>query len=68
MYAYLEGKIEYQESSYIVIDVNNIGFKVFTPNPYVFEEGKEEKIYLYNHVREDETTLFGFKKDEWEKM
>jgi Holliday junction DNA helicase RuvA len=64
MFDYLYGKIVDVYSSYVVIDVNNIGFKVFTPNPYVFEEGREEKIYLYTHVREDENTLYGFKKEE----
>ena len=64
MYDYFYGKFVNITSSYVVIDVNNVGFKVFTPNPYVFEEGKEEKIYLYNHVREDENTLYGFKKEE----
>lgn len=64
MFDYLYGKVVSVCSSYVVIDVNNIGFKVFTPNPYVFGERKEEKIYLYNHVREDENTLYGFKEEE----
>ena len=64
MFDYLYGKITKIESSYVVIEVNNIGFKVFTPNPYVFEEESTQKIYLYNHIREDENTLYGFKKED----
>lgn len=64
MFDYLNGLITKIESSYIVLDVSGIGFKVYTPNPYVFEEGAISKIYLYNHVREDENTLYGFKKEE----
>ena len=64
MFDYLNGNITKIESSYIVLDVNGIGFKVYTPNPYVFEEGNTSKVYLYNHVREDENTLYGFKKEE----
>ena len=64
MFDYLNGKITKIESSYIVLDVNGIGFKIFIPNPYVFEEGIESKVYLYNHIREDENTLYGFKKEE----
>ena len=64
MFDYLNGLITKIESSYIVLDVSGIGFKVYTPNPYVFEEGVISKVYLYNHVREDENTLYGFKKEE----
>ena len=64
MFDYLNGLITKIESSYIVLDVNGIGFKIYMPNPYVFEEGVTSKVYLYNHVREDENTLYGFKKEE----
>lgn len=61
MYSYLEGKIEYQESSYIVIDVNGVGYSVFVPNPYSYELGKSYRVFVYNHIREDEYSLYGFK-------
>ena len=64
MFDYLNGNITKVESSYIVLDVSGIGFKIFMPNPYVFEEGSTSKVYLYNHIREDENTLYGFKKEE----
>ena len=54
MFDYLNGLLTKIESSYIVLDVNGIGFKIYMPNPYVFEEGVTSKVYLYNHVREDE--------------
>lgn len=68
MYAYLEGKIEYQESSYIVIDVNKVGYNVFVPNPYSYELGKTYRIYVYNHIREDEYSLYGFKTIEEKEL
>ena len=61
MYNYLEGKIEYQESSYIVIDVNGVGYNVFVPNPYSYELNKSYRVFVYNHIREDEYSLYGFK-------
>ena len=61
MYSYLEGKIEYQESSYIVIDVNGVGYNVFVPNPYSYELNKSYRVFVYNHIREDEYSLYGFK-------
>ena len=61
MYSYLEGKIEYQESSYIVIDVNGVGYNVFVPNPYSYNIGEHTRVFVYNHIREDEYSLYGFK-------
>ena len=64
MYTYLKGIVTTIESNYIALDVNGLGFLVYTPNPYSFEEGSEYKIYVYNLVREDENSLYGFKTKE----
>ncbi|MFW5891689.1 MAG: Holliday junction branch migration protein RuvA [bacterium] len=61
MYAYIKGKISNINSTYIVIDNNGIGYQIFTPNPYSFNPDKEYIIYLHQHVREDELSLYGFK-------
>jgi len=60
MFEYLKGKITKQIANYIVVDVNNVGYKVYTPNPYKFKENEEYTVYIYNHVREEENTLYGF--------
>lgn len=64
MFDYLYGKIDSIESSYIVLENNNIGYKIFVSNPYSFEEKEYIKIYLYEQIREDEDNLFGFKSKE----
>lgn len=61
MLNYIYGKIVEQESNYIVIDNNNIGFTVFVANPFSFSLNEECKVYLYNQVKEDEYSLYGFK-------
>ncbi len=61
MYAYINGVITIVEPSYVVIDNNGIGYKVYVPNPYYYKENENYKIYIYNHVREDENSLYGFK-------
>lgn len=67
MYAYIQGTVVEQEKNYIVVENNNIGFKITTPNPFVFSLGDMVKIFTYQHVREDLIELFGFKaKDEKE--
>ena len=64
MYAYINGVITEIEPSYVVIDNNGIGYKVFVPNPFFYKENENYKIYLYNHIREDENSLYGFKDTE----
>lgn len=61
MYSYLNGKIEYQNSDSIVIDVNGVGYKVFVPNPFSYELNNTYRVFVYNHIREDEYSLYGFK-------
>ena len=61
MYSYLYGKIEYQNTNGIVIDVNGIGYQVFVPNPFSYEIGEVYRVFVYNHIREDEYSRFGLK-------
>ena len=68
MYNYIEGKIVDVTGSYIVIDNNGIGYQVYTPNPYAFNEGDKYKVYIYQLVREDENSLYGFKTQEEKDM
>ena len=61
MYAYMKGTVTEQTSNQIHVEVNKIGYEVNVPNPYSYELEKEIKIYIYEHIREDEHTLYGFK-------
>lgn len=62
MYEYIKGTIEMVTPEYIVVDNNGIGYQIFTPNPFVFKVNQSisEKIFIYQHVREDALSLFGF--------
>lgn len=65
MYAYIKGTVTEIESGFIVVENNGIGYFIYTANPYSFEIGKDTKIYLYQYIREDEQSLYGFaSKDE----
>lgn len=68
MYAYIKGKIVDIESNYIVLENNNVGYLIYTANPYSFELNVETIIYLYQYVREDEISLYGFKSKEEKEM
>ena len=64
MYNYIKGKIVDIESTNIVVDNNGIGYVIFTPNPYSFEINQEYQVYVYQYIREDEQSLYGFKTKE----
>ena len=68
MYSYIIGKIKEQTSNQIILETGNIGYEINVPNPYSYELEKDEKIYLYEHIREDERTLYGFKTKEEKEL
>lgn len=68
MYSYFNGVIKETNSDSIVIDVNGIGYKIFVPNPFSYEIGKDYIVYVYNHIREDEYSLYGFKSTEEKEL
>lgn len=64
MIEFIKGNVEEIESNYIGLDNHGIGYLIYTANPYSYEVGKEYKIYIYQQVREDEISLYGFKTKE----
>ena len=64
MYGYIKGTITEIKSNSIVLENNEIGYLIYTANPYAFNENEIYKVYLYQMVKEDELSLFGFKKEE----
>ena len=63
MYEYINGKITDIEANYIVIDNNGIGYIVYVASPYSFKI-EDTKVYIYQYVKEDELSLYGFKSKE----
>ena len=68
MYGYVRGYVKDIESDYIIIDNNGVGFLIYTASPYSFEIDKEYTVYLYQNVREDEISLYGFKSIDEKKI
>lgn len=68
MYSYIIGEIKQIETSYIVLENENIGYLVYTANPYKFKIDTRYKIYIYQYVREDEISLYGFETKEEKEL
>ncbi|MFA5407832.1 MAG: Holliday junction branch migration protein RuvA [Bacilli bacterium] len=64
MYTYIYGKVVAIEANHITLDNNGIGYFIGTPNPYAFKENEYYTIFVYQHIREDELSLYGFKSKE----
>ncbi|MDD4271453.1 MAG: Holliday junction branch migration protein RuvA [Patescibacteria group bacterium] len=63
MIAYLKGKIKHKSNSFVILEVNNIGYQVFIL-PLLYADlniGQEVEFYTYQQVREDALNLYGFK-------
>lgn len=62
MIDFLKGNIEYKAGSYIVMDVHDIGYAVFVNENYFskLKEGDAVKLYVYQHIRENVSDLYGF--------
>ncbi len=62
MYEYITGKISFIYPSYVVVETNDIGYKLLMANPFRYTEQwhKEATVYVYQDVRQDAILLFGF--------
>lgn len=61
MIEYLVGTIDFIHPEYIVLDVNGVGYQIFCPNPFAFQQtAGDVKVYTYQYVREDALLLYGF--------
>jgi holliday junction DNA helicase RuvA len=61
--ASLKGKLEATGTDWVIVDVNGVGFRVFTPTSTLSTFGRPgSTIHLYTHlhVREDNLALYGF--------
>ena len=62
MFEYLTGAIVDAAPTYIVIDVNGVGYRLACANPFRWQVNPSDKVkvYVYQAVREDAITLYGF--------
>lgn len=61
VFAYLKGQVAYSGKDFVVVDVRDIGYKVYTANPYEFRKGEEVQVFTHQVVSENDQSLYGFK-------
>jgi Holliday junction DNA helicase RuvA len=70
MIAFLKGKLIHKDPTFVVIDVNGVGYHVNISLQTFGEIKDQENILLYTHlnIREDAHVLFGFSKEAEKRM
>ncbi len=68
MYEFLTGTVVEITPSYIVLENQGVGYLVYCANPFRYEENTETKIFVYQAVRENSITLYGFKTSSEKKL
>ena len=64
MYEYFEGIVTVITPSYIVVDVNGVGYKLHSPSPFAYQKGHKAKIFIEQIVRDTGITLYGFQSED----
>ena len=60
MYEYLKGTITAILPSYIVIDIQGVGYRVLVANPYTFSLNSTMTVYVEQIIRDNDQNLYGF--------
>lgn len=70
MIAFLKGRLIHKDPTYVVIDVNGVGYHVIISLQTFSEIKDQENILIYTHlsIREDAHVLFGFSKEAERRM
>ncbi len=63
MIAFLDGKIILKKGKFVILEVNNVGYKVFLSQLSISklpEIGENLKLFTYQNVKEEALDLYGF--------
>ena len=71
MIAFLRGNVLRVEASYIILDVNGVGYKVAVPVTVLTglpPVGEATQLYIHTHMRAEEISLYGFAQLEEQRV
>lgn len=62
MIAYLKGKIKNKGQGYVILEIRDIGYKVYVNETLCTELdiGQPSEFYIYQNIRENASDLYGF--------
>jgi len=56
----LKGKITHKEIGFVILENNNIGYKIYLNNLNNINLGDEIRFFIHEQIREDKYDLYGF--------
>lgn len=64
MLSFLRGTILQKTEDYLLVDVHDLGYRVYVTKTCISETkvGELVELFLHQHIREDASDLYGFKK------
>ena len=62
MFFYIKGKVAFKDINFMVLDVNGVGYKIYTSYTTLENATMNEEFlaYTYTHIREDIFDIYGF--------
>ena len=64
MFEYIKGELTVKKVDYVALEVNGIAYKIFISlKTYEKLSDGTEKLFIYNNVKEDDFSLYGFKTE-----
>lgn len=70
MFEYLEGLISYKKPEYLALNIAGVAYRIYISlrNYEEIETGKNYRLYIYNHIKEDDYRLIGFLTEKERKL
>lgn len=70
MFEYLEGLIAYKKPEYVAMNIAGVAYRVYISlrNYEEIEAGESYRMYIYNHIKEDNYRLIGFLEEKERKL
>lgn len=60
MIAYIRGKVALVQMDHVIVEAYGLGYQIQFSRPDKVKLNDEVQLFTYQHIREDENTLYGF--------
>jgi len=60
MISYIKGKIILERPTFLIVDIGGVGYKISIIPKLDLKVGKEVRLFIHQHIREDASDLYGF--------
>ncbi len=60
MIAYIRGKVALVQLDHVIVEAYGVGYQIQFSRPDKVKLNDEVQLFTYQHIREDENTLYGF--------